>query len=306
MIDEYFDRWVDWLCEAVPAWTKPRALLFSSTAFGWRMRLYFGTAAQRLMGMLGQISNEENVDRLMRETGEKSDDSIARVRGLLSKKELAPVRLAAVGNSVLFTAPLLMLLIAALGAAQHGGMLALMAAALCLQWLSAAVERGYAPVCGALRQRYLAATLLRTLSLSVMLVGYFTEYTAQGVPSNVVLQSAMIVTLSIHAILYLSLILLNTRQPLFLRALALVTGIMPALTAASALALAAASLFRPWPTPLAGVLGAAGAVLAFLGDQLITIRNLGGIRLKYHTIWVCLLMTGGFLLMLLGAWTYAL
>ena len=44
---------------------------------------------------------------------------------------------------------------------------------------------------------------------------------------------------------------------------------------------------------------------AFLGEELITVSNLGGIRLKYHSIWVCLLTIGGFTLMLLGAWTVA-
>ena len=53
------------------------------------------------------------------------------------------------------------------------------------------------------------------------------------------------------------------------------------------------------------VLGALGASLAFLGEELITVSNLGGIRLKYHSIWVCLLTIGGFTLMLLGAWTVA-
>ena len=52
------------------------------------------------------------------------------------------------------------------------------------------------------------------------------------------------------------------------------------------------------------MLGALGAIFAFMGDALITVYNLGGIRLKYHSIWVCLLITGGFALMLLGAWTY--
>ena len=50
------------------------------------------------------------------------------------------------------------------------------------------------------------------------------------------------------------------------------------------------------------LLTALGALLAFLCDELIMIKNLGGIRLKYYSIWVCLLMIGGYWLMLLGAW----
>ena len=112
--------------------------------------------------------------------------------------------------------------------------------------------------------------------------------------------------LTIHGLFFLTMIFLNTRQPLFLRALAAVTGCAPALTAASALAVAASCISRPWPMPLSGVLGALGALLAFAGDQLITMTHLGGIRLKYYSIWVCLLMTGGFALMLFGVWTYTL
>ena len=105
-----------------------------------------------------------------------------------------------------------------------------------------------------------------------------------------------------YAVLYLGLVLFNRRQPAVLRLLAGATGVMPALTAAAALALCASYLFRPWPLPAAGVMSAAGAMLAFLCDELITIKNLGGIRLKYYSIWVCLLLVGGYFLMLLGAW----
>jgi len=188
----------------------------------------------------------------------------------------------------------------ALGSGRSG--MAVMAASLCLLWLSSAVESGYEPVSSGVRQRYVVSTLLRTASVSLMLISYFGSYVAQGVPSNVVLQSTMIIMLFIHAVLYLGLVLFNMRQPAVLRLLAGATGVMPSLTAAAALALCASYLFRPWPLPAAGVLSAAGAMLAFLCDELITIRNLGGIRLKYYSIWVCLLMIGGYFLMLLGAW----
>ena len=89
------------------------------------------------------------------------------------------------------------------------------------------------------------------------------------------------------------------------RILGIVTALALCLSLLPATALAASWLFRPWPLPLLGVLGALGASLAFLGEELITVSNLGGIRLKYHSIWVCLLTIGGFTLMLLGAWTVA-
>ena len=110
----------------------------------------------------------------------------------------------------------------------------------------------------------------------------------------------MIIMLMIHGLFFLAMVFLNTRQPLFLRALAAVTGCAPALTASAAWAVAASCISRAWPGPLSGMLGALGATLAFAGDQLITLNHLGGIRLKYYSIWLCLLMTSGFAMMLIS------
>lgn len=246
------------------------------------------------------------MDLFLRETAERGDDGFARLAAFIKEQFTLLIRLDERGRSIRFCAMLLMTMLAAVGVCLKGGaFLAMTAASLCVMWLSVAIESDYAPVAAGIRQNYLVCIALRTLSIALMLPYYFILYTENGVPSNVLLQSAMIITLAIHAVLYLTLILFNTRQPVFLRALAGILGCAPALTAAAAIALAAASLFRPWPMPLCGMLSAAGAVLAFLGDQLITITHLGGIRLKYHSIWVCLFMTAGYACMLAGAWTYA-
>jgi len=297
---------VDWLSESVPSTVRPRTILFSNSSVGWRLKLYFGTAWEKLRAAATHISNEDNMDLFLRETAERSDDSIARLIDGIREQLTLLSRLESRGRTIRFTGMLVLLLIAVLGVAAHrtGGM-GVMAASILVMWLSVAMESDYKPVSSGVRQQYLAATLLRTLSISLMMLHYFFSYTAQGVPSNVVLQSAMIIMLVIHGLFFLSLVFLNTRQPLFLRALAAVTGCAPALTAASAVALMASCLFRPWPMPLSGAASALGALLAFAGDQLITMTHLGGIRLKYHSIWVCLLITGGFSLMLLGVWTYA-
>lgn len=304
MIDEYVDRLVDRWCQTVPAAVKPRLILMQNSPPGWRLKLYFGTAAGKIGAAFGHISNEDNMDLFLRETAERGDDSFARVMQRL--QGVADALLRTQGCSLRFAGTLFLMMLSALGVLAVGGrLMGATAASLGVLWLSAAIENGYAPIAGGVRQRYLASTLLRTCAIALMMLGYFFGYAAQGVASNVVLQSAMLITLTVHAVLFLSMVMLNTRQPLLLRVLAGVTGVLPALTAASAVALAATCLFRPWPLPLSGAACALGAVMAFLGDELITITHLGGIRLKYHSIWVCLLMTGGFTLMLLGAWTYA-
>ena len=245
------------------------------------------------------------MDLFLRETAERSDDSIERILSFLKEQLTLVSRLESRGRAIRFSGMLFLMLLSALGVVATGkpGM-GVMAASLCVMWLSVAVESDYEPVSGMFYQKYLAATLLRTGAISLMLIHFVSSYTARGVPNNIVLQSMMIILLMIHGLFFLALIFLNTRQPLFLRTLAAVTGCAPALTAAAALALAASCISKPWPGPLSGVLGALGAMLAFMGDQLITMNHLGGIRLKYYSIWICLLMTGGFALMLVSVWTY--
>ena len=306
MIDEYFDSLVDRWCEAVPRAMKPRMILLANSSPGWRMQLYFGTLGRNIAGLFSRVSTEDRMELTLREGSEQIDDGLARLARFFKEQVTMLALLDERGRSIRFCGALLLTLLAALGvvATRSGGM-AVMASSLCMLWMSTAVESDYRPISRGIRQTYLASTLLRTGAIGLMLLHYFFSYAAQGLPSNVVLQCAMLITLTIHAVLFVALVMLNTRQPLFLRALSAVTGAVPAMTAAAAAALAASWLFRPWPLPLLGVLGALGAALAFLGEELVIVNNLGGIRLKYHSIWVCLMTVGGFTLMLLGAWTVA-
>ena len=306
MIDEYFDSLVDRWCEAVPRTMKPRMILLANSALGWRMQLYFGTLGRNIAGLFSRVSTEDRMELTLREGSEQIDDGLARLARFFKEQVTMLALLDERGRSIRFCGALLLTLLAALGvvATRSGGM-AVMASSLCMLWMSTAVESDYRPISRGIRQTYLASTLLRTGAIGLMLLHYFFSYAAQGLPSNVVLQCALLIMLTIHAVLFVALVMLNTRQPLFLRALSAVTGAVPAMTAAAAAALAASWLFRPWPLPLLGVLGALGAALAFLGEELVIVNNLGGIRLKYHSIWVCLMTVGGFTLMLLGAWTVA-
>ena len=54
-----------------------------------------------------------------------------------------------------------------------------------------------------------------------------------------------------------------------------------------------------------GILRAAGILLAFFGDRLMAVTALGGIRLKYESVWEWLLICGGSMLMMTGAWMSA-
>ena len=307
MIDEYFNSLVDRWCQSIPRVMKPWSILIANSSIGWRMQLYFGTLGRNIAGLFSRVSTEEQMDITLREGSEHLDDSLAKAAAFFKEQVMLLARLDSRSRSIRFCTSLFLMMLSVLGvvATGHGGM-GIMTASLCLLWLSTAMESEYAPISRGIHQQYLAAMLLRCGAITLMLAHYFFSYMRQGVPSNVVLQCAMVIMLVIHTALYLALVMLNTRQPLFLRALAGLTGTMNALTAAAACALCASCLFKPWPLPLSGVMSALGAILAFLGDELIILHNLGGIRLKYHSIWVCLLLCAGFALMLCGAWTYTL
>ena len=202
-----------------------------------------------------------------------------------------------------FPVMLLYTALSALGVcAVPGRTMAYMAASSCAMWLAAAVEAGYPPIAGAIRQRYLAAMTLRAVSFLILLPMYFGLYVGHGVSSNVILQSTMLIFLFAHLLLTLALVAFNGKQPLFLRALSGVLGVFPALTAASAIALAVTRLAMPPLEAAFALIGALGAVMAFLADRTRMLCDLGGIRLRYTPVWTSLMMETGFLMMILGAW----
>ncbi|MBQ2990558.1 MAG: hypothetical protein IJD60_04630 [Clostridia bacterium] len=304
-MDEFLERLIDRVCESVSRRLRSLKERYVSSALGWRISLYTGTAKRKIGKAFSYIKNEENVDKLMRMASEREDEEITRLKQWMKRLYLRFVGIEKNAQKTRFGAMLFMMLLSVLGVVQtRQRLMAFAAAALCAMWVSSAIESDYAPISGAIRQQHIAATIMRALASLLMTIGFFLEYVSRGVPSNVVLQSAMIALLTIHGVMYMAFILLNTRQPLFLRALAGVLGAVPALMAAAAVSLAAACIFGQWPLPLSGAAGALGALLFFLSDQLINLNNLGGIRLKYYLLWVCLLQIGGFALMLAGVWIY--
>ena len=307
MIDEYFDNLVDRWCQVVPKVLRPWSILLANSSIGWRMQLYFGTLGRNIASLFSKVSTEEQMDITLRAGSERIDNGLEKMAAFFKEQVILLARLDERSRSIRFSVSLFLMMLSVLGvvATRHSAM-GVMAASLCMLWLSMAMESDYKPISRGVRQLYLASMVLRSGSIGLMLIHYFFSYAMQGLPSNVVLQCAMIIMLVIHGTLYLALVMLNTRQPLFLRAMAGLKGTLTALTAAAACALCASCLFRSWPLPLSGIVSALGALLAFFGDELIILHNLGGIRLKYYSIWVCLLLCVGFALMLCGAWTFTL
>lgn len=301
MIDEWFERWVDRLCEAVPRRMRPLLLRLSGTAPGWRICLYASAVWGKIGGAFSSISSEEQVDSLIDEMVNR-DGGMERV-GFAAAVSAGLMRVQLFAMRARFPALLYLIPLSALGVLAAGGALAGgCAAAIALYWLAEGIALGYAPVCGAIRQRYLWSAGLRALADGALLLAFFRRYAAQSLPLNVVLQGAMIVTLFIHAALFLALTAFNRRQPLLLRALWGVLGALPALSAAAAAALAASRLAAPPATLAAAICSSAGAVLVFLARELEAMEHLGGIRLRFGALWQTLMQLLGLVLVLTGAW----
>ena len=306
LLDEWMEEKVDEACEAVPAYVNPRKIRLASSHVGWRLYLYGSGLKRAVSGFFVHIRSEQDMDIFLRETAERSDTALINLRRFLKEKARLLAVLDDAGMRLRFAATLFLFGLAALGTLAAGGReMALCALAACLLLLSAAMELGYEPICAGVRQRYLFSVVLRTLGLTAPLADYFLKYQMNGVANNVVLQCAMIVMLGIHLALFFALICFNRRQNLLLRVLSGVLGVFPALTASAAAALAVASLAQPMGLAAAAILRAAGAVGAFLGDRLIAVSALGGIRLKYESVWEGLLLGGGLTLMIVGAWLTA-
>ena len=202
-----------------------------------------------------------------------------------------------------FPLVLLLTMLSVLGVCATGSAeMAYSAASACALWLSLAFEIGYQPVCGRVRQRYLASMMLRALSFAVLIPLYFGAYVRQGVQNNIVLQTAMTVMLVAHGAFFLLIVAFRRTQPMLLRAMSGVLGVIPALAVAASVTLAVSYAFKPLETIVSGVLGALGVLFLFCGDRMTTLHDLGGIRLRFEPFWNTLFTVGGLLMVVLGAW----
>lgn len=303
LIDEWFDGFVDGLCENLPKRARLYKTYLLSTPFFWRLGLYLSALGGVLLRAVGRISNEDNAENFMLETLERGEDQFLRLRrvsdlrfGLMAclNEGLRRSRLG------ILLALLMLGALSVLGTGSRSA--AAFALAACLFFLSAGMEDDYAPVCGGVRQRYLAAMLLRAAGMGALLADSFRSYAVRDLASNVVLQGAMVAALTVHASVFFSFTAFVRRQPLLLRALSGVLGVIPALMASSSIALAASLLGQGPDMLLAGVMGAVGALLLFLAEEIGVFTQIGSIRLRYAHFWHHGFFLTGLALMLIAAW----
>lgn len=341
MIDEFFLRVVDSLCDSVPKFMKPKLVRLSSTSVGWRIYLYAGTAIEKLSRVSRFIGKEEDVSRAVdamtgnapkkkkkkphEETPEEYEERIRRQIDKIiedddkkakaeQEKRESRLRMARMVHgvcanveravaSVFLPVMLALIALSALGAAATGRAALGAFGAMCmLLYWAIAMERDYEPLCAGVRQRYLAAMFLRAGAYTVMMLFAFSAYLGRGVATNVVLQGAMVLMLSIHLLLFMCFVAFERRQMLMLRLLSLLLGTPSVLMAAACLSLGVSQLAMPQGGALAGVLQMIGALMMYACEHLRMTARHGSLRFTYRNMAEEILTLCGMILILLGAW----
>ena len=305
VIDEFFDKLVDDACVEVPRYLKPRVIKWTDSAFGWRICLYVVCLLRWLKNAFRNIRDEEQAETFVREALARGGDQLGELAMLLARGYAWLCRLEERGMKLRFTGLLFLtmlspLCVLATGSAAAAGC----AAAMALFFLAEGMESAYPPVAGGVRQRYLAAMLLRGGGYAALTLSLFRLYASGGLPTNIVLQSAMIVMMFVHAVLFLAFAAFERQQMPVLRVLTGVLGLLPAL--AGAAALAAAASMMGGAAAAAGVCLAAGAVVLFMMEEARMIFEIGLVQARFAGLVIALMMLLGCALLLCGAWTAAL
>ena len=306
MLDEILEKALDISIEKTARWAAPWKIRLKRSFIGFRPALIWESMKRTAALLFNKIkfAGREGgfLQRLISEPVEPVAEATLRevVDGTLEKAQ-------ALFKGKAFAALMMMmmqctLLIAAKGTDE----LAVLAAFFGLHWAASAMDEGYEPICAGVRQRYLAAQLLRAGGYLTLLLSYFVTYAQQGLKINVLLQGTMALTIIVHAVLWVSFVAFNKKQQPFLRALYGVLGFAPALACAAGVALGVSTIARELPRAAGGLLRAVGVTLAFLAWQVEMIASLGGNRLRFGRLWHGILSTIGFFMMLCGAWLCAL
>ncbi len=306
MLDEMLERALDTAIEKTTRWCAPWKIRFKRSFIGFRPALIWESmkntaallfnkikVAGREGGFLQRLISEPVEPVAEATLREVVDSTLTRAQALFKGKAFAALLLMMMQCTLLL-------------AAKGTGELAVLAAFFGLHWVASAMDEGYEPICAGVRQRYLAAQLLRAGGYLTLLLSYFVAYAQQGLKINVLLQGTMLLAISVHAVLYVSFVAFNKRQQPFLRALYGVLGFAPALACSAGVALGASTIARSPMLAIGGAARAIGVTLAFLAWQVEMIATLGGNCLRFGKLWHGILTTIGFFMMLLGAWLCAL
>ena len=119
MLDEWMEQKVDEGYEVVPAYVNPRKIRLASSHVGWRLYLYGSSLKRAVSGFFVHIRSEQDMDIFLRETAERSDTAIARVKQFLKEKARLLAVLDDAGMRLRFATTLYLFGLAALGTLAH-------------------------------------------------------------------------------------------------------------------------------------------------------------------------------------------
>ena len=304
-LDEKAEKAVDWLCRVVPAAGRKLYARMACNRLGWHILLTVTSVAGFLGAAAGNLRTEEALDRMMSGTYAGFMDRLLALRLTEEGGFLDRLRRFAESAGLRFCALLFITALSAAGLALSPGReMAALALSALFAWTGEAMILSYRPVAGGLRQTYLWGRLMRALSSTALLVSWFLLYRGQGIASNVLLQSAMLISMGLHLAVYLAAIAFSRRQHWFLRVLDGALGLLPALAMSAAFALLPSALGHGGGGG-AALLRALGAAMLFAADRLEAVAEIGLMPVRGERLITALATAAGYYLLLQAVWTPA-
>ena len=303
-IDERFDRFVDRACIAVPKAFRFLGIKLAKTALGWHLCVLIVSFRNVLRDAFIHVRSEKDMDMLLSDTAEKLTRMTDSATGFFIKGAHWLLAIDEAGPMLRFHTLLFLLLVNSFGVLFNGkGELSAVGACICFLWLANCFETGYGPVCTGIRQRYIAQLLCSAMASLSLLLTYFSSYLQQRISvSNAVLQLSMILMVMVHFVLFLALIAFNHRQPLLLRIISFLLGVLPALTVAAGISLAMILSGQGNAIAILSFVRVIGLFFYFMLDRLESFYSLGAVRLRYLAFWQWLLTIFSLVPLMLVSW----
>ncbi|MBQ8093441.1 MAG: hypothetical protein IJ242_07690 [Clostridia bacterium] len=303
VIDQKFDSWVDRLVVQAPVLLRIVGIRIAGSRLGWHLCLIMASIRNAIGGLFVHFRSENDMDLFLDDTTEQLQGGLGSLKQFFSRQFEWLIAIDSAGAGLRFYTQLFLIALAGFGCV-FSGTWEIAAAAVCilLNWVSTAFELSYKPVTGKIRQVYIAARIIAAMSMLCPVIFYYVHYRDRGVANNMLLQAMMIFMLLTHLVLYAIIILPNRRQPLFLRILSGVLGIMPALLVAATVSFSATQMGSGIEEIVRGIVRILGAILLFLGDRLEALYSLGSMRLPFSVFLLWFNNTFGLLFLVLAAW----
>ena len=301
-MDQRFDSLIDKLCVFIPRYFRASVLQFSKSKLGWHFLALGNCIKSSIERVFLSIRSEEAADLFIIESAEKLKHAYSYLSEQLYAKLSVLLMIGTNSEWIRFCVALLICTISSLGLFFfRSSEMCWISASILFQWLSAAMYIHYGPISGNTRQEYLVGSFFKACSFSCMLFIWFRLYLNRGIANNIILQSIMLILLFFYFAVFFVAIAFNKKQPLLLRLIEFLLGIIPALSTAAAIALAIAEISFFTEKDFASILRLAAACLLFISDRVDVLKRVSLISFQLSGTLYALLYTFGMVSLLLSA-----